>query len=101
MPDPQVKFVALSDGINAITNVGTIEALNSIYDDAEIPADAKDQPFLAILKGAQRSGRLVPGVPAAGDVQKYFGIEGGLVVLFDYQGPDAVIRGLIPGIKLR
>jgi hypothetical protein len=100
MPTPNVNFVALEDGLYCVTNDGTVNALNTIFDDTGIPEDEKAIPFSSILRGASKSGKLTAGTPGGGDVQKYFGIENGIVVLATYEGPKIPIRGAIPGIKV-
>ena len=89
----EVTKVLVSDGTcRAITNTGTIRAVNRLAGLANIPRDAQLHAVTEILVGASQDGFLVPVQLVAGDRFFAQSPEGELVVI-QYDGDSFGLPG--------
>jgi len=77
-----------------ITNTGTINAANRLYESAAVPLDAKTHALDAVFTGAASSGKLVRTSLVPGD--QFFAIDAatGQVVVVTFTATDSFV---IPG----
>jgi len=89
-----INKVLISDGTyREIANTGTLNAVNRIFGNEQIPAPAKTTAITSVLLGANDAGMLVPTTLVNGDRFFASDLETGYVVTITYQANDFVLPG--------